>query len=412
MRELIENRGKLDADGLSAAADVAFRAYEADQSRTFDRARFTDRGRDDVANTLLAGGILVHVGQNRVAFFHHWYHDYLASKHVAEHPALWSFENRHHTLDALTFKANSFDAIAFALELLPVESRGEFLQAVFDWNPYAAGYALSEAGISERDIPRETRLIILAMLAEKRFDRHFLSARRASDALDLLSQDDDAEKLRSTTKLSELLAFIASIDPQSDEFASWQRFFILKPDETAPSELVEALMAENSMFGWTAANVLKRVLLTDRELDAICCIARHSRAVVRWRAVHTMGAFSTEAFRAELLDRLDRDTDENVRYGALRSLVEIASRDPTALPGVASALVERLDGIAESSRLLGELSNAVFLAKGSAPPSWAKEISRIFYALLDRAEDPIDAERWSTLASRVRVHHRDPRLVA
>lgn len=78
-----------------AAAAAAFHAYEQDRSRTFPRARFLELGREDVLETLRAGGLLVPAGDERVAFFHHWYHHYLASKHVAERPELWNFENRH-----------------------------------------------------------------------------------------------------------------------------------------------------------------------------------------------------------------------------------------------------------------------------------------------------------------------------
>ena len=44
IRELVENRGKLDADGLAAAAEAAFRGYDLDHSRTFDLARFARNG--------------------------------------------------------------------------------------------------------------------------------------------------------------------------------------------------------------------------------------------------------------------------------------------------------------------------------------------------------------------------------
>ena len=227
---------------------------------------------------------------------------------MASHPELWNFENRHRVLDTLTFKANSFDAIAFVLELLPTEVSGLFLQAVYDWNPYAAGYALADAGIRVDDVPRGVRLIILAMLAERRFDRHFHSAQRAKDALDLLG-DKDAAMLRSAASLEDLLDIIIQIEPPSEEFARWQRFFTARQDGAHPDGLVKSLADENSMIGWAAANVLKRLRLSSVEQDAIRQAAEHPRPVVRWRAVHAMGGFPTNAFITDLLARLDRDQD-------------------------------------------------------------------------------------------------------
>ncbi|MER8817199.1 HEAT repeat domain-containing protein [Mesorhizobium sp. M0142] len=410
--EMIESRGSLDPGGITAAAEAAFRAYEVDRSRTFDRDRFLEVGRQDLADTLLAGGILVEASGNRVAFFHHWYHDYLASKYVADRPELWNFQNRHHVLDTLTFRANSFDAIAFTLELLPAERIGSFLQAVYDWNPYAAGYALAEASVEFDEIPRDDRVVILAMLAERRFDRHFHSARRAADALALLG-GPDAQRLKDAASLGELLEIVSAIDPTSEEFARWQRFFIAELSGVDPAELVGALADENSTIGWTAANVLKRLPLEGPHMEGIQAAASHDRAVVRWRAMHAMGAFTNDAFIAELLSRLDSDSDENVRYGAMRSLVEIASRDPAGLARVVPELIARLEMIESLPKVLGELSRAVFLSKGYAPPDWVQEISRVFYGLLERAEDPLDTERWSMLASRLRVHHRvEPKLAA
>jgi hypothetical protein len=180
-----------------------------------------------------------------------------------------------------------------------------------------------------------------------------------------------------------------------------------------PDGLVESLADDNSMIGWAAANVLKRLQLSAVEQDGIREAAAHPRPVVRWRAVHAMGGLATDDFMTALLDRLDRNEDENVRYGALRSLIEIASRDSELLPRVAEALIQRLTTIAGSPRLLGELSRAVFLSKGCAPSGWSQQMSRVFYTLLDRADDTTEAEHWSKLASRLRVHHREePRVAA
>jgi len=412
IKELVENRGKLGPGGLSAASEAAFRAYEIDRSRTFVRARFEGVEGPEVAETLLAGGILQPAGADRVAFMHHWVHDYLASKYVIERPDLWDFKQRHRVLDVLTFGANSFDAITFALELSSGDASGEFLQAVYDWNPYAAGYALSEANIGLDHVPHEVRLVILAMLAEKRFDRHFFSARRACDALDLLS-DSDAKAMRDAQSLDDLAALISAVNSESEIFNKWRGLFTLKSDQVALDETVQVLTHENSMIGWTAANVLKRLKLTNSQIAAVISATWHERPVVRWRAVHAMGGFTMDDFIDALFYRLKQDPDESVRYGAIRSLIEIASRDANILSRIVSGIIDHLDAITVSSRVLNELTRAVFLSEGCAPPNWSDEMSRVFYELMERANDTTEIERWSKLASRVRIHHRVlPKLAA
>jgi hypothetical protein len=305
----------------------------------------------------------------------------------------------------LTFKANSFDAIAFALELLRQDPSGEFLYAVYDWNPYAVGYALAEARIGEDDVPRDVRLMIIAMLAERRFDRHFHSARRAGDALDLL-KDNDAVQLRAAASRADLLALISKIDIHGEVYNRWSELFTLKEAASAPPELIPALENEVSVIGWTAANVLKRVRLSEADEDALRAMAKSSVPVVRWRSVHALGSTCAAQTIETLFDRLDNDSDENVRYGAIRSLVEVASRAPDQLAKIVDKIIERLPQILHSPRIISELCRVVFLAPGFAPPNWVEEISRVFYALLEREDSMLEAEQWSRLASRIRVHHR------
>jgi len=412
IRELVEDRGGVNDDGLRVIGRVAFNAYEIDRSRSFDMARFAELGGGAAAGMLMASGLLVRLADDRVAFLHHWVHDYLAAKYVAETPELWSFEHRHRVLDILTFKANSFDAIAFALELAPLDDRDSFLRAVYDWNPYAAGYALAEArGVGIEDVPRHVRLIILAMLAEKRFDRHFHSARRASDALDLFS-DDDSISLRNAATHDALIEFVAGILPDSERFAVWQECFTMRKGDPAPKKFLEALDDADSVVGWTAANVLKRLSLSGAQKKEIVRLAMQDRAVIRWRACHVMGGFIDGLFNDALLDRLKHDADESVRYGAIRSLVEAASLDEGRVPQAADQIIESLGCIETSPKVLGELSRAVFLSAGYAPANWAGEISRVFYALLERTEDVVEVERWSKVASRLRIHHRHDESLA
>lgn len=404
IRDLLDKHGKLSPSELTIAVTAAYHAYSVDQSRTFDRVHFDKIGGGKIVENWLAGGILVKA-DDRIAFAHHWYHDYLASRYVVEKPELWEPESRHQTFDALTFGANSFDAIAFALEQAKAPQSGLFLQAVYDWNPYAAGYALAEANIGSEDVPGDVRQIILGMLAERRFDRQFFSARRSDDALDLL-HDSMAAELRAADSSQSLQQLIEKKEFDSLQYKKWQALFILKEGSQAPDSVLKSLEDEDSVIGWTAANVLKRLKLSSAQMEVVATASRHTRPVVRWRAVHVMGGFAHDLFVAALLDRLDHDSDENVRYGAIRSLVELASRDGSRLQGIVTQIIEHLGAITRSSKVLTEFTRSIFLAKQLAPPNWVEEISRVLYHLMESATVSADVDHWSGLASRLRIHHR------
>ena len=406
IRDFVETRGKIDFRGMLIAAECAFAAYQQDESRTFSIDRFKDGAGQRVVQTLLEGGVLVALPGHRVAFNHHWIHDYLAARHLASQQQLWSFENRHASLDTLTFKGNSFDAVAFALAELEDAAQDEFLRAVYDWNPYAAGYALAEVEeIAPANISRDLRTIILAMLAEKKFDRHYLSARRALDALELFN-DDVAVAMRNAADHGELAALVAREPEHSAIFVRWRALFTIPTGATASDETVNAVEEDGSIIGWTAANVLKRLSLTDRHVGRIVEIARNERPVIRWRACHVMGSATEEKFREALLDHLANDLDENVRYGAIRSLVEFGSRSAALATRLVDDLEPLLARMGESPRVMSELTRAVFLSKGCVPADWSLKISRLFYARADVTTDTAEMEVWSKLASDLRQHDR------
>ena len=403
IEELLIDKGRLDPNEMTVAVDAAWRAYEIDESRSFPKRRFEEAGQVAVADKLLEGGALTRVDDNRVAFHHHWYHDCLAAVYVAKRKDLWKFETRHRTLDALTFKANSFDAIGFVLEKTDQVDREQFLRAVYDWNPYAVGYALSETNTRRADIPRSTRVIMLAMLADRRFDPHFFSAQRALDGLRLLLNDEDARQFYEARTRNDLRSIVASLHIEADDhFEAWRRLFSLQ--EVNAETLARLLTDQDSILGWTAANVVKQLTLTAPVEDAIIEASDSLTPVVRRRAVHAMGGFPLPRFVDALLVRIDKDEDENVRYGAIRSLVETAANSPNLIDGIISALISRLEAIARSPRLVSELSTAPFMNEGKAPENWATNMSRILYGLADRQEDRSAAEHWNAIVSRLRQH--------
>ena len=203
-----------------------------------------------------------------------------------------------------------------------------------------------------------------------------------------------------------LIALVSAEPDHSELFARWKAFFTLTSGEAASDQVVDAVADDDSIIGWTAANVLKRLSLADGQIDQIVLMAKNGRSVVRWRSCHVMGCVIDQRCHEALLDRLINDVDENVRYGAIRSLVELGSHSPDLAARMVKDLERRFEVIAKSARIMTELKRAVFLSKGCIPEGWTMEISRLFYARADLATDPIDMEAWSKLASDLRQHDR------
>jgi hypothetical protein len=245
------------------------------------------------------------------------------------------------------------------------------------------------------------------MVAEKKFDRQYLSARRALDALELF-MDKAAVAMKDATDRDELIAVVAREPGDSGLFDHWKTLFTLPTGEAASNEVVDAVEADDSIIGWTAANVFKRLAIGADQVDRIVHMSYSGRAIIRWRACHVMGSAFKEKFREALLDRVTNDPDENVRYGAIRSLIELSSQSSELAGRLVEDLEPLLDKIAASPRVMNELTRAVFLSPGRMPDNWSMEISRLFYARADKATDTVEMEAWSKLSSDLRRHDRLP----
>jgi hypothetical protein len=406
LRSFIEEHGHLTPDGLETVSKAAFEVYVEDGSRSFSMENFERRADARAADALLVGGLLEEVGEGKFSFNHHWMHDFLASRYVATHPELWSFERRHKTFNALTFDQNSFDAISFALELLKGDEKIEaFLRAVYDWNAYAAGYALADVG-DVSWVPKAIKRVMYGNLAEKRFDRHERSAQRANDAL-LLSIDGDAVTMRKTASLGDLILYVQSFPPVPQETdVAWQKLFVIYPETPCSDENIRLLSDEDSVLGWTSANVVKRLTISSDQVKEIVRMSHEGTPVVRWRVAHVMGGVAEKDFANALLELVDKDENISVKYGSIRSLIEIASRSETISKKIISNLTKRIPRIVNEPKLLVELSSCVFLAKNTIRRGWTEELVTLFYKLMNQYSNAEDIERWSNLSSELLAHEQ------
>ena len=166
IRSYFDSHVGLNEGEFSRAARAAFEVYRDDQSRTFPLSQFREFAGGDATEKMLAAGILCG-GEEATYMSHHLHHDYLASRHLVAEPMTWNRD----AFDVLTFSASSFDAVAMAIEQIADSTRADlFVRKLYDWNAYSAAYSVAEAMQSRSYVSEPMLCIMLAVLAERRWD--------------------------------------------------------------------------------------------------------------------------------------------------------------------------------------------------------------------------------------------------
>ena len=390
LRQFFENRVQLTSDEMDTTAAAAYQAYVGSSSRTFSALLFIARVGDQVFGKLTQAGS-VELSGDVARFTHHLQHDFLAARHVASDVALWRYAG----FNTLTFQASSFDAIALAFAQVTNPQKASFVRRVYDWNPYAIAYALAEDEYREpADLEQELELVVLAMLAEKRWDPVIPSAERATDALNLFPRLK-AQAFLAADSLEVVIDFVRGLQSEVPWFVEWQKLFCLPQHVTPDDHAVARLSDDDSIIGWTLANVLRRVTLNNEQLTCVFELGHYLHSVVRWRAVHVVGCYPRHESMSLALHLLDRDEDLWVRYGALRSLVEMASKSEGGLrAAVLMEIVARRDQILADVRLRDELVRALQIRPTSTTGNWAASALQVLATYLESSSGIEEIDYW------------------
>jgi hypothetical protein len=383
---------ELEIDQLAHAALDAYLEY---QSRLFPIDDLVQAVGVDVTHRLQAGGV-VDQHDERASFSHHLHHDLLAARAFATVQGLWN----HRGFDRLTFKASSFDALEAVAETgLATAQLDLLVRAVYDWNPYGAAYVLREGGASR--VSPTVLIATTAMLAERRFDLVEASVHDAEDALVLLGNlvPSTFREVRSKAELIAAVSRLFGADVETDEWAS---LFTLPEVTEMPNPQLESLEQRDSLLGWTASNVARRLRLSDEQLERLRTLALSAEDLtVRWRAVHALGGHPV-AENARVLFDIVRRSDEDfwVVRGALRALLEIAAvGEPVLRREILVDLGDILRALADSDpddpivnafARYGELRNP--------PPGWDAELLPLAEDLWAAANTRQQQERWEGVA--------------
>lgn len=390
---------KLSKKEFLRTAKAALEAYAEFGARTFTLESFAARAGKDAVDKLMTAGLL-RASEDRAYFAHQLHHDFLASVALATDPNLWKGD----TFNAVSLWASSFDTIAMALEQLDRKVAESFLRKVYDWNPYAAAYAMAEGKRrATLQVSPEMEAMVLAMLAIRRWDVITASASRATDALSVFPSELAREFIKAPS-LEDVLDIVKKRESDSNWFKAWQDTFTRRTGEATRDADVEAIKNEDSVMGWTIANVLKRLRLTPEQQRTIRSYLKLSDETVRWRIAHVLGGFPTRENAAALLALWDQSPPGTwVRYGATRSLVELAATatDPALQESVLVEITNRAEAFIADSRTLGELARAMTIRSEFVTAAWITALTPLLRTLFQYASDTDQQDEWRGIAGRL-----------
>jgi hypothetical protein len=384
--------GELKPAHLDRVAAAAFDAYERLRARVFDRAEFAMLAGEEATGALERSRTLITTSEAKSYFAHHLLHDYLAARHVARLPSeLWTPR----TLSIISFDASSFDAVELVFEQLQQQKADLFLRQIYDWNLYAAGYALAQEQDAYAAASKEMRAVIFAMLAEKRFDFILATRQRATDALAFM-QLADAAKFREATSLDLVFKALDKVESNEIWFNEWRTLFSTTPQTELNFETFASIRSYDSIIGWTVANVAKRSTINE---DASAALAQwvqdEINPTVRWRIAHALGAFPSRTSLDTLLQLLDNDPDGYVRYGSIRSIVELAARSNTEFQGtISDAIGTRAETISDQPRVLGELRTSLLVDPDIVTSEWIAFVQNIVRKMFSATDEFKERDLW------------------
>jgi hypothetical protein len=237
------------------------------------------------------------------------------------------------------------------------------------------------------------------------FDSFGSTAGQVRDALRVIASSLSTNVLQASNRTEVVNLINASARDLSSLawFDTWIHRFSnpehLQIDEDARGELSSA----DAIIGWTASNSLRRASISPADTTwATALLVSEDTSQIRWRAAHFLGAAGSDDAVDSLFRALDNDAEEWVRYGALRSLVEIAANSDGALSErIIVDLSERSELLSTRPRLARELEKTLPTVS-NADEQWMNRTERLVVALWASAESVDEQDRWSGVGRQIR----------
>jgi hypothetical protein len=147
---------------------------------------------------------------------------------------------------------------------------------------------------------------------------------------------------------------------------------------------------------------MRRSVPTEDALQSVIRLALDEEDdVVRWRAVHVLGAWPGQE-SADVVQRcVLGDEDRLVRYGATRSLIDMAAKNEALRAEILSWLTSHLSELPlPADELITEIERA--LLRRPVPVGWNESVSDLVDELFSSSRDDRERDRWRHLAGRLR----------
>lgn len=372
MYDFLRDVTKLSDEELDNFSEFLFETSKVSQGLEFSIPTLSSEF-ENIAKKLQSSGIL-NGGNEESTLEHQLEHEYLFSRYLLNHSSEWNGN----TFDLVTLNANSFEAINMAFEQITDRKLADsFLLKLYDWNLSATINAVKgNSGIGIDNYSQEIVAAILALANLKRFDKSFYTASYATETLECIDHPMMKELIK-TKNLNDIIAITDQLTSSYDWFDVWKDLFKFDRTSSAPEETVNLIRAPISLLGWTASNVLKDCLLSEQNQLQLRTIYHASDSgnmihnTRRWRVIHSLGSFPSEKNSELLLHALLTSNHYWVRYGAARSLIEMAAiADDTIRKQILVKLSGSLKDLDEG--IWNEIRKTAFF-KG-ALREWDKEI--------------------------------------
>jgi hypothetical protein len=389
-RDFFLTQLRMTSQELELVAKSTLKAHEKDGSFALDRLR--EMVGENIYQILINAEVL---RKDEGGFEHHLWRDYLFSHDLAGKDGEWNDS----VFDVVTTFSSSLECLSLTVEQLPDRVQTDnFLKKIFDWSYLAAIDCIADFRDDDPE-PHQLsvgiRSAILAAVAEKRFDPIERTRQRANEFL-RYHLYELARPFREAQTREELAQHVASLDGTGDWFEQWKALFTRGSGGVLSAEEIDFVISDDSIIGWTAANLARQSQLDEPGLQRIREMYRKAgnseeKKGIRWRVVHVLGAHPNTGNVDFLVEALSNDLYRWVKYGAVRSLMEIASRSEgdlreRALRGVGEFVESYNPGeLWVRRRILQEVTEAAFVRRPQ--PSW-RDAARPILALAAQRIDP------------------------
>jgi ABC-type arginine transport system ATPase subunit len=392
-----ERLTKDDLDRLSRMAFEMYRNTTRAATLSFAKKWLTDA----TAARLVADGTLVESTNDEIQFDHQLKNDFLAARFLAWHEEEWNSDS----FNRVTFSANSTELLLTALRMLASPPIGDrFLQAVYNWHWL---YAVKTVGVSTDGagilFSKEVEIWLACCAAEKVLDPLIWTSEATKVMLKGLP-NSIFRRAATMQSAEDIIQLSHSIDSDEGWFMQWRTTLGLSSDHSGREENLQLLAGDDPVMGWAVSNAAKRWSLDEADLRQLRAIYRSTNDTdIRWRVVHTLGAFRSSANADLLFDALDKERGEWVRYGAIRSLVELA------IEGTDGERTHVLEGLTKRLRVLTtrlqlKLGEAVFISH--PPEGWAQAVGPLLREAASRQQLLVDIDRWRVLIRQFEKYER------